>query len=123
MRDEGYEDFCGFDYMKRKSDGQIFALECNARLTASTYPLAIASQLKGRNWGIVMLNGIPTSAKNFGDLRGKLGDRLFRPDDGGLLPFNIRLMTLKDPCCGMIAVAPSLPEALELMEEAKRLSA
>ncbi|GEM_PF-2341426 len=122
MRDEGYEDFCGFDYMKRKSDGRIFALECNARLTASTYPLAIAAQLKGRNWGIVMLNGIPTKARNFTELRGKIGDRLFRPDDGGLLPFNIRLMTLEEPCCGMIAVAPTLSEALALMDEAKRLA-
>ena len=123
MRDEGYEDFLGFDYMKRKSDGQVFALECNARLTASTYPLAIAAQLKGRNWGIVMLNGIPTSARTFTELRGKIGDKLFRPDDGGLLPFNIRLMTLKDPCCGMIAVAPTLQDALALMDEAKRLAA
>lgn len=122
-RNEGYEDFLGFDYMKRKSDGGIFALECNARLTASTYPLAIAAQLKGRNWGIVMLNGIPTEARNFTELRGKIGDRIFRPDVGGLLPFNIRLMTLESPCCGMIAVAPSLPEALALMEEAKRLAA
>ena len=122
-RDEGYEDFCGFDYMKRKSDGRIFALECNARLTASTYPLAIAAQLKGRNWGIVMLNGIPTSARNFAGLRDKIGDRLFRPDDGGLLPFNIRLMTLEQPCCGMIAVAATLSEALALMEDAKRLAA
>jgi len=121
-RDEGYEDFCGFDYMKRKSDGRIFALECNARLTASTYPLAISTQLRGRNWGILMLNGIPTSARGFTDLRGKLGDKLFRPADGGLLPFNIRLMTLKEPRCGMIAVAPSLQEALALMEEAKILA-
>ncbi|HTK60297.1 MAG TPA: hypothetical protein VL283_03800 [Candidatus Baltobacteraceae bacterium] len=123
VRDEGYEDFLGFDYMMRASDGDVFMLECNARLTASAYPLALAAQLKGRNWGIVMLNGIPTSARNFGELRGKLGDRLFRPEDGGLLPFNIRLMTLEDPRCGMIAVAPSLPEALALMEEAKALSA
>lgn len=122
-RDCGYEDFLGFDYMKRKSDGRIFVLECNARLTASTYPLAIAAQLTGRNWGIVMLNGIRTSARNFGELRGKIGDRLFRPADGGLLPFNIRLMTLQDPHCGMIAVAPTLPDALALMEEAKRLAA
>lgn len=123
MRDEGYEDFCGFDYMKRKSDGEIFALECNARLTASTYPLALAAQLKGRNWGIVMLNGIPTGARGFTELRDRIGGQLFRPEAGGLLPFNIRLMTLREPCCGMIAVAPSLPEALDLMEEAKRLIA
>ena len=122
-RDCGYEDFLGFDYMKRRSDGRVFMLECNARLTASTYPLAIAAQLKGRNWGIVMLNGIPTSARDFGGLRAKIGDRLFRPDDGGLLPFNIRLMTLEEPRCGMIAVAPTLPEALALMEEAKALAA
>ncbi len=122
-RDCGYEDFLGFDYMKRKSDGRIFMLECNARLTASTYPLAIAAQLKGRNWGIVMLNGIPTKARNFDQLRGRIGDRLFRPEDGGLLPFNIRLMTLEQPCCGMIAVAPTLTEALALMDEAKRLAA
>lgn len=123
MRDEGYEDFLGFDYMKRRSDGQVFMLECNARLTASTYPLAIAAQLKGRNWGIVMLNGIKTSARTFTELRGKIGDRLFRPDAGGLLPFNIRLMSMEKPCCGMIAVASSIPEALALMDEAKRLSA
>lgn len=122
-RDCGYEDFLGFDYMKRRSDGRVFVLECNARLTASTYPLAIAAQLKGRNWGIVMLNGIPTTARNFTELRAKIGDRLFRPDDGGLLPFNIRLMTLEEPRCGMIAVAGTLHEALALMEEAKRLSA
>jgi hypothetical protein len=122
-RECGYEDFLGFDYMKRKSDGRIFVFECNARLTASTYPLAIASQLTGRNWGIVMLNGIPTKARTFGELRDRLGDRLFRPVDGGILPFNIRLMTLPDPHCGMIAVAPTLPDALALMEEAKRLAA
>lgn len=123
-RGEGYEDFCGFDYMKREVDGETFMLECNARLTASTYPLAIAAQLPGvRNWGIVMLNGIPTSARTFAEMRGKLGHRLFRPADGGLLPFNIRLMTLEDPHCGMIAVAPTLPAAIDLMDEAKRLAA
>jgi len=123
LRDEGYEDFLGFDFMKRKSDGGIFALECNARLTASTYPLALAAQLKGRNWGIVMLNGIPTKARNFSEIREKIGRRLFTPTEGGLLPFNIRLMTLVDPCCGMIAVSSSIPEALALMDEAKTLIA
>lgn len=120
-RDEGYQDFIGFDYMKRKRDGRNFVLECNARLTASAYPLAIASQLRGRNWGIVMLNSVPTSARNFSELRAKVGDKLFRPDRGGLLPFTVRLMTLEKPSCGMIAVASTLPEAIILMEEAKIL--
>jgi len=123
VRDEGYVGWQGYDYLMRVSDRESFMLERNSRLTASAYPLAIAAQLKGRNWGIVMLNGIPTASRNFGDLRGRIEDKLFRPDDGGLIPFNIRLMTLDDPRCGMIAVAPSLPEALALMEEAKVLSA
>jgi hypothetical protein len=123
VRDEGYEGYLGGDYMKRKRDARNFVSELNARITASMYPIAVSSQLKGRNWGIVMLNGIPTTSNGFTELRGKLGDKLFRPADGGLIPFNIRLMTLSDPRCGMIAVAPSIPEALALMEEAKVLSA
>lgn len=122
-REEGYEEYLGGDFWKRVRDSRNFLGETNGRITASMYALAIAAQLKGRNWGIVMLNGISTSSRTFTELRGKIGERLFRPDAGGLLPFNIRLMTLREPRCGMIAVAPSLPEAIALMEEAKVLAA
>ncbi len=133
---EGYRDTIGFDFMKRKRDGAVFVLECNGRQTAATYPLAVNAQLEGRirepftapkservNWGIVMHNAVPTTARSWGALLQKLGNRLFSGMYGAL-PFNIRLMKLEKPACGVVAVGESLDAALALMDDVQaRLSA
>lgn len=133
---EGYRDTIGFDFMKRKRDGAVFVLECNARQTAATYPLAVNAQLEGRirepftaakservNWGIVMHNAVPTTARSWNALLQKLGTRLFAGLYGAL-PFNIRLMQLEKPACGIVAVGESLDAALALMADVRtRLAA
>lgn len=127
-----YRGTIGFDFRIRRRDGRVFLLECNARQTASTYPLAVSAQLADgrfgesfsraaprRNWGIVMRNAMPTTARSWGALSGKLGGLLF---DGrrGALPFNIRLMKLPDPQVGVVAVGSDLDEAYAISRLAGR---
>lgn len=131
-RVEGYKGTIGFDFLKRKRDGRIFLLECNARQTAATYPLAVSAQLEGRvreplnlpksermNWGVVMHNAVPTRARSWGALSERLGGLLF---DGtwGALPFNIRLMRLETPHVGIVATGETVDRALAVMRLARR---
>lgn len=128
---ERYHGTIGFDFMKRKSDGRIFLLECNARQTAATYPLAVSAQLEGRlreplntpkrekiNWGIVMHNAVPTSALSWGAVEQKLGGLLFNGVYGAL-PFNVRLMQFPEPHIGIVAVGKTLDKALAIMRLAR----
>jgi hypothetical protein len=131
-RVEGYHGTIGFDFRKRRRDGRIFLMECNARQTAATYPLAISAQLEGRhkealtlqknervNWGIVMYNSVPTSARCWGALVEKLGGLLFNGVYGAL-PFNVRLMQASEPHVGLVAVGKDIDKALAIMRLARR---
>lgn len=131
-RVEGYHGTIGFDFRKRRRDGRIFLMECNARQTAATYPLAISAQLEGRvrepftmpkservNWGIVMYNAVPTTARCWGALEEKLGGLLFNGVYGAL-PFNVRLMQAPEPHVGLVAVGKNIDKALAIMRLARR---
>ena len=123
---ERFHGWCGpvgFDFLKLRSNGRIVMSECNWRQTAATYPLAVSKQLEGRGlrqWGIVMLNGVATTSRSFGELEKKIGNDLMFDRVRGILPFNPRLMTLPDPHCGIIAVAETVGKALVMANEAKQ---
>lgn len=126
----GYSGTIGFDFIKRKRDGSIYMIECNGRQTAATYPIAVSHQLEGRrpvltiggadvNWGVMMLNGVTTTTRSFGELAERLGSKLLFEGTSGAIPFNIRLMGLPSPKCGIITVADSIEQAEEMMKEVK----
>lgn len=132
----GYIGTIGFDFIMVTAGpekGRVFLLECNARQTAATYPLAVSAQMRGRypemvdpgtagkiNWGVVMLNGVPTKAKTFAEIKALLGKELLFEGTYGVIPFNIRLMELPEPRCGVIVVGRTLGEAEAMVEETKR---
>lgn len=123
----------GYDFRTRWANDDVYLMECNARKTASTYLFAISAQLDdGRfgealnlrpeeriNWGIVMRNEVPTSARSWGALTEKLGGLLFN-NRFGALPFNIRLMKLEKPHVGIVAVGRTLDQAYAVMRLAQR---
>lgn len=98
-----YRGILGYDYMllkrPRKDGRDLFLLECNARQTASTYPLAVSHQMEGRGkdeWGITMWNAVSTAAQSVGEVLAKLGDDLVFSGTRGIIPFNPRLMALPE---------------------------
>lgn len=102
----GYHGTIGFDLLllkrPRKDRRDLFMGECNARETASTYPLAVSHQLEGRGateWGITMWNAVPTSARSYGEALAKLGDLTFSVTRG-IVPFNPRLIALPEEYAG-----------------------
>ncbi|HTK04474.1 MAG TPA: hypothetical protein VL500_02730 [Candidatus Eisenbacteria bacterium] len=123
----------GYDFRTRAASGDVYLMECNARKTASTYIFGVLAQLEdGRfrepmnlpaeerpNWGIVMLNEVPTSARSWGAVEEKLGGLLFNGLQGAL-PFNIRLMKLEKPAVGIVAVGMTLDKAYAVMRLAQR---
>lgn len=120
-----YEGEIGTDQVRinrPKRDGrQFFIREVNARQTASTYPLAVSSQLEGRGedaWNMVMLNGVRTKSRALDDLLKRLDDLTFERCKG-VLPFNPRLMTLPDPHCGLIVVGKDFTETGKMLKAAK----
>jgi len=128
VRDQvvAYSGTIGFDFLRikrpKKNGRRFFILECNARQTASTYPLAVSAQLKGRGlkaWSMIMLNAVPTKARSFGELEKRLGNLLFH-STLGVLPFNPRLMTLPEPHCGLIIVGKDFTEAGKMLGAAKQ---
>jgi hypothetical protein len=134
----------GYDFLMCPGppDGEVYVTECNARVTAATYPIAVSKQLEGRrseatigepnggiNWGVKMYNAVPTSCRSFAELKERLGARsrhgrtaLFQGTYGAI-PFNIRLMGLDSPCCGIVAVGDSIQEAEALMDDVREIMA
>lgn len=138
----GYHGTIGFDLIRlnrpKRDPGlpkvgrDLFMLECNARQTASTYPLAVSHQLESgkrgaETWAITMWNAVPTSARSYGEILSRLGDGLGDAEDNlvfrharGIIPFNPRLLTLDEPSIGIIAVGRDLVDAGRMGREAKR---
>lgn len=119
----GYRGVCGFDFMRTRSDGHLYLLECNGRVTASTYAIGVARQITERlpDWAIVMSN-IKTagSVRTFAEVRRRLGDSLY----GGLtgvLPFNVRCLELDDPKIAACCIGRDAAEARRFLAEAVRL--
>lgn len=113
-----YRGLCGFDFMKTR-DGKIFLLECNARVTAATYAYGVAEQIAaGRGnikWTIHMQNLYPKNARNFAELQARLGELVFN-GYYGILPFNVRCLSLEEPKCGLMCIASGEEEAADLYQ-------
>jgi len=125
LHEMGYRGVCGFDFMRTERDNRMYLLECNGRVTATTYAFGVARQLMDRleDWAIVMSRITPRrDIKDFDKLAGELSGMLF---DGwrGVLPFNVRLLGLAEPQCIVCCVAPAVHQAMQLLADCEsRLS-
>ncbi|HTK05325.1 MAG TPA: hypothetical protein VL500_07085 [Candidatus Eisenbacteria bacterium] len=119
--DQGFRGICGFDFLRSK-DGRRFMLECNGRVTATTYANGIAREVARRtpDWSLVMSN-VPASpaVRSFADVRDRLGRRLF---DGtkGVLPFNLRCLSLENPKIAVAVVGADVLEAKIILNDVVR---
>lgn len=121
----GFRGICGFDFLRAERDGRLYLLECNGRVTATTYANGLARELSARRdeWAIVMTNvSAAPQVRSFGDVRRLLGSSLF---DGrqGALPFNLRCLTLAQPKLALACVGRDVHEAKSVLSQAKRLLA
>lgn len=116
MQKKGYRGLCGFDLMKTRS-GDIFVLECNARVTATAYIVGLLRQItvehSSRPCALHAQNLYPKNAGSFKELSTKLGSLIFK-GVAGILPFNVRCLTLPEPKCGLICIADTAENAAEL---------
>lgn len=122
-RARGYRGVCGFDLMRSSREGRMYLLECNGRVTATTYAYGIARQLRDRvgDWAAAMGKvHVPPSVRTTMDVHRALGDLLF---DGryGVLPFNIRLLASDDPQCAVFCAGEEAAQACSLLEKAHSL--
>lgn len=120
--ERGYRGICGFDLMRSRRDGRIYLLECNGRVTATTYAVGVGRQVADRcdAWTVLMTNVSPNGAvRDFAALRERLGSWLF---DGrkGVLPFNVRCLGLPEPKCTVCCVGADASEAETFLLEARR---
>lgn len=121
----GFRGICGFDFLRAERNGRLYMLECNGRVTATTYANGIAREVAGRNdgWAIVMTNvSAAASVRAFDDVRRFLGPALF---DGryGALPFNLRCLSLADPKLALACVGRDVGDATRILHNATRLLA
>jgi hypothetical protein len=119
--ERGFRGVCGFDFLRAKNTGETFMLECNGRVTATTYALGLARQVAARvpSWAVMMTNvSAPSSVRSFEDIRRGLGRRLF---DGrkGALPFNVRCLQLDEPKFAVCAVGRDVLEASIILHDVK----
>jgi hypothetical protein len=122
---DGFRGVCGFDFLRTEKDGRVLMLECNGRVTATTYALGIGRAVAERSpdWAVVMSNVVAAPhVRGFDDVRRLLGRRLF---DGtkGAVPFNLRCLSLAEPKVAVAAVGADVLEARIVLGEAKRLLA
>lgn len=117
----GYIGVLGFDLL-RNSDGQMFLLETNGRVTATTYALAIGRQVQNvlPNWCVAMEILQPgKQITDFDQLKQLLGSLLYvGQKEGGVIPFLTRLLPQK---VGFMAVGNSPNESLAHMAEVSNL--
>lgn len=121
----GFRGICGFDFLRAERDGRLYMLECNGRVTATTYANGIAREVAHRRdgWAIVMTNvSAASSVRTFDDVRRFLGPALF---DGrqGALPFNLRCLALPEPKIALACVGRDVDDATRILRGATRLLA
>jgi len=111
----GYVGILGFDLL-RNGDGQMFVLETNGRVTATTYALSVGRQVQNvlPNWCVTMEIFQPSKqVADFEQLKQLLGNLLYvGQSSGGVIPFLTRLLPNK---IGIMAVTNSSNESLALM--------
>lgn len=121
----GFRGICGFDFLRAERNGRLFMLECNGRVTATTYAYGIGREVAQRvpEWAIVMTNvSAAPRYRTFSDVRALLGSLLF---DGrhGALPFNLRCLQLEEPKLSFACVGRDVDDAKSVLARAKRLLA
>ncbi|MFC1639045.1 hypothetical protein ACFL26_02115 [Patescibacteria group bacterium] len=119
--ERGYRGVCGFDFMLLP-DGRLFLLECNGRVTATTYCWGVVRQLRGRTGDVaVAMSRIRPRGPfaSFDALSRELGGSLF-DGERGVLPFNVRCLELERPECSVCCVAGDAEGARLLLEETRR---
>jgi hypothetical protein len=121
----GFRGICGFDFLRATRTGRQYLLECNGRVTATTYANGLARQLAPRlaSWAIVM-SVVPTSVgvRTFGDVVKRLGRRMFSGTKGAL-PFNVRCLRLPEPKLALCCVGETALDATIVLDRAKTLLA
>ncbi|KKU07824.1 MAG: hypothetical protein UX10_C0005G0030 [Candidatus Magasanikbacteria bacterium GW2011_GWA2_45_39] len=99
-------------------DGQVLITEANARISNSMYAFGVLEQVKRGFAGgkvVVLMSNEHTRLKSFQELRWNMGCQLYTAGRGGLIPYHVRAMP--GGKCGLIAVAPTYREALEMLTE------
>ena len=102
-------------------DGQVLITEANARISNSMYAFGVLEQVKSRFAGgkaAVLMSNEHTTLKSFEELRWNIGHLLYVAGRGGLIPYHVRAMPVGK--CGLIAVAPTYHEALEMLCDGER---
>jgi hypothetical protein len=126
---EGYAGDVGMDFVEyrdpRTGRPAAFLAEVNTRVNGANYPLALRNRLNAerRTLGREPIEafasgGLTTRARGFGELADALGPLLFSHEQGrGLVPYATGY--LAHGRCPMVALAPTVREALELHAEAR----
>jgi hypothetical protein len=117
----GYRGICGFDFMRAKTGGRLYLLECNGRVTAATYAIGVGRQVSERmpSWAALMTNvHVPSSVRTFADLRKRLGRRLYNGRKGAL-PFNVRCLGLDKPKFTVCCIGRDVTEAGIILGQVK----
>ena len=120
-RKQGYRGVCGFDFLRSTRDDRHYLLECNGRVTATTYAIGIGQQIASRlnTWAIAMSHvETSLSVRSFYHVVQRLGPLLF---DGykGALPFSIRCLQLGKPKLSLCAIGGDAEEATYILDQAK----
>ncbi len=120
-RSQGYRGVCGFDFLRSERDDRHYLLECNGRVTATTYAIGIGQQIAPRldSWAIAMSH-VETagSVRSFYRVVQRLGSLLF---DGykGALPFCVRCLEFSKPKLSICAIGSDAEEAIYILDQAK----
>jgi hypothetical protein len=120
--EQGFRGICGFDFLRTADGGRLYMLECNGRVTATTYANGIAREVarRTRDWAIVMSNVQASPAvRTFAEVRRRLGRRLFSGVKGAL-PFNVRCLRLETPKIAVACVGRDALEAEIILNDVRR---
>jgi Pre ATP-grasp domain/ATP-grasp domain len=119
LRDSGYTGPVGFDFVEHKTATRrsAFLAEVNPRVNGVAYPLGLAKRLN-LSRSAFCSGAVDSRAMSFGQLREELSDVLYQPGmSSGIVPYGIgRLQYGK---CGVVALAPTSAEAVELYHRAR----
>jgi hypothetical protein len=119
----GYRGYVGFDFLYDLRFGQLFVIECNARITGAMYPLSVGLQVQSKgqpSWAVATEIMQPTRQYDFNTLMRllKVRDLLF---DGtaGILPACPGLLRYGKAM--LYAVGDTTPAAADYLDTARDL--
>ena len=114
----GYRGVIGFDFIKTER-GRVYMLECNGRVTATTYAAAVGRQIDNRvhDWAIAMeVISIGKQVNDFAALTAEMKHLLYH-GSYGILPFLPRLLPQR---LGLMAIAPNAEKAGDMLDDVKK---